>query len=360
LATNVAALIVAAGFARRAGEPDTAHFLEQYADYLNDHIEQWTVTTEGTLHPRIRRYYIRIRPAPHMDSYVDGPANEGTLTIPNHPPDEPNTFPAKDIVDAGFLGLVRYGLRRPDDPLIRDSVEVIDQVLRVETPFGPCWRRYNHDGYGQRDDGGPFIDFGTGRAWPLLTAERAQYDLALGGDVQPLVRAMEGFASSTGLLPEQVWDSEDRPDLHLMLGRPTTSAMPLVWAHAEYLKLLRSIEDGVPFSRVAAVDARYARGSGRRSPLEVWKPHHRPSHVSSGAILRIQAAEPFRLHWSEDAWATVNDEASNSTALGIHYFDVPTEARAGHEIVFTFFWSSRNSWEGRNYSVRVDPSVEGS
>ncbi len=358
LAVNVAALIVAAGFARRAGEAETARFLEEYADYLNDHIEQWTVTTEGTLHPRIRRHYVRIRPAPAMDSYVEGPANEGVLHLPNHSEDDPATYPAKEIVDAGFLELVRYGLRGAYDPLVEDSVEVVDHVLRVETPSGPCWRRYNHDGYGQRDDGGPFVSWGTGRAWPLLTAERAHYELARGADPAPYVRAMEGFASSTGLLPEQVWDSANRPDLHLMLGKPTTSAMPLVWAHAEYLKLLRSIDSGVPFTRVPAVEARYARATGRRARFEVWKRHHRATHVAPGSILRIQASEPFRFHWSDDAWRTVVDEAATPTSLGIHYFDLPTEQRAGRDILFTLFWPERDSWEGRDYSVHVDNPPE--
>ncbi|MFZ0831365.1 MAG: glycoside hydrolase family 15 protein [Thermoplasmata archaeon] len=354
LASNVAAVIVAASFARAAGESETAHFLEEYADYLNDHIEGWTVTTVGTLHPQIRRHYVRIRPADPMASYVEGPANGGTVRIPNHPEGDPATYPAHEIVDAGFLALVRYGLRRADDPLIVDSLRVVDHVLRVTTPYGPCWRRYNHDGYGQRDDGGPFLSWGTGRAWPLLTAERAHYELAHGTDVSPLVRAVEAFASSTGLLPEQVWDASDLPELHLELGRATTSAMPLVWAHAEYLTLLRSVHEGAPFDRVTEVEARYSRVSPRGPRLEVWKPHHRPTHVAAGTVLRIQAPEPFRLHWSEDAWSTVADAEAAPTTLGIHYFDLPTEHRAGREIAFTLFWPSRESWEGRNYSVRVD------
>jgi glucoamylase len=356
LATNVAALIVAAGFARNAREPESARLFEEYADYLNDHIEGWTVTTEGTLYPAIRRHYIRIRPAPPMDSYVDGPANEGVLRLPNHPEGDAATYPAKEIVDAGFLELVRFGMRRADDPLVRDSVEVIDHVLRVETAVGPCWRRYNHDGYGQRDDGGPFVTWGTGRAWPLLTGERAMYELARGQKVSSLVRAMEGFASPTGLIPEQVWDAPDRPDLHLMLGQPTTSAMPLVWAHAEYLKLLRSIEDGVPYTRVTEVESRYSHGRRHGLRVEVWKRHHRPSHLSAGTLLRIAIPEPYRLHWSSDGWATVEDQPATPSPLGIHYFEIPTEALAGREIVFTMFWTDRGAWEGQNYSVRVDPS----
>ena len=77
--------------------------------------------------------------------------------------------------------------------------------------MGPVWHRYNHDGYGQREDGGPYTGWGKGRAWPLLTGERAHFELAAGRDIKPFIRAIEGFASATGLLPEQVWDEPDKP-----------------------------------------------------------------------------------------------------------------------------------------------------
>lgn len=354
LASNIAALLVASAFARQAGDEGCARFIEEYADYLYDHLEEWTVTTEGTLLPGVSRHFIRIRPADPADSHVEGPANEGRVRIANHPPGVDDTYPIKEVVDAGFLELVRYGVRRADDPLIEDSIKVVDHVLRVATPVGPCWRRYNHDGYGQRDDGGPFEVWGTGRAWPLLVAERAHYELARGSDASALVRAAEGFASSTGLLPEQVWDAPDRPELHLWLGRPTTSAMPLVWAHAEYVKLLRSVRDGRVFDRVPEVVSRYSepRPSGPR--LEIWKPHHRPTHLRSGAILRVQATEPFRLHWSDDGWAHAEDSEATPTTLGIHYVDLPTRGRRGRAILFTFYWPARDAWEGKDYSVRVD------
>jgi glucoamylase len=355
LASNVAALLVASSFARDAGDATAARFLEEHADYLEGRIEAWTVTTAGTAHPRIRRHYVRIRPADLTDSYVEGPANSGTIHLANHPDADPANYPVPGIVDAGFLELVRYGVRPADDPLVARSVEVVDHLLRVPTPVGPCWRRYNHDGYGQPDDGGPFVSWGTGRAWPLLAAERAHFELARGAEVSELVRAVEGFASPTGLLPEQVWDVADRPALHLYLGRATTSAMPLAWAHAEYLKLLRSIDDGRPFDRVSEVEARYGRPSPGRTPREVWNPHHHPTHLSAGAILRIQAPEPFRLHWSENAWAAVEDLESTPSGVGIHYVDLATEDRGGREIVFTLYWTARDAWEGRDFSVRVDP-----
>jgi len=151
---------------------------------------------------------------------------------------------------------VRYGLRKPGDAVIEDSLRVVDAVLKVETPSGPCWRRYNHDGYGPRPDGGLYEGWGTGRAWPLLTGERAHYELAAGRRVQHLVRAMERFASKGGMLPEQVWDEPDLPAEEMYLGRTAGSAMPLMWAHAEYVKLLRSVADGQVFDCIPAVAER--------------------------------------------------------------------------------------------------------
>ena len=258
-------------FARERGQEATAQYLEEYADFLESHIESWTVTTEGSLVPGIRRHFIRIHPADADDPQPDEDANHGILELRNQPPRAPIAYPAKEIVDAGFLELVRYGIRNPGDPLIEDSLHVVDAVLKVDTPFGPCWRRYNHDGYGQREDGGPFQGWGYGHAWPLLTGERGHYELAAGRDVQPYIRAMERFASSTKLLPEQVWALPDLPNAHMVCGRPTGGAMPLVWAHAEYIKLVRSATDGQVFDIIPEVADRYRnrRKAPFRGDLEI-------------------------------------------------------------------------------------------
>src|SRR5262249_2905821 len=148
---SIAALICAASFLRSRGEEVTAIFLEEYADFLVSHIEAWMVTTEGELLPGVPRHFIRILPIRTDDRTPDEDPNRLMYSVPNRPPNAPLTVPAKNIVDAGFLALVRYGILRPDDPLIIDSLRVVDSVLKVDTPYGPCWRRYNHDGYGQRD-----------------------------------------------------------------------------------------------------------------------------------------------------------------------------------------------------------------
>ncbi len=349
LASNIAALLCGACFARDRGREDTAAFLEHYADFLECHVEPWTVTTQGTLVPGIPRHFVRIRPVDPSDPEPDEGADLGILSIRNRPPGQPADFPAREIVDAGFLELVRYGIRRPGDPLIEDSLRVVDATLRVETPFGPCWRRYNHDGYGQRDDGRPFEGWGTGRAWPLLTGERGHYELAAGRDPAPYLRAMEGFASCAGLLSEQVWDAPDLPRAQMRHGRPTGAAMPLMWAHAEYIKLLRSVKDGRVFDLVPVVAERYL--GRRRPPVEVWTFRRHPRSVPAGTPLRIQAGARFLLRWSDDGWRTARDLESTGTELGLFFADLPVPTSPAAPLRFTFFWPEAERWEGRDFSV---------
>jgi glucoamylase len=352
LAVTIAACVVAAEFATERGDASTADLLLVFADFLEGHIERWTVTIHGTLLPGVPRHYVRIHPVAVDDPTPDEDPEHGIVALANQPPGAPTSFPASEVVDAGFLELVRHGVRRADDPLIADSLKVVDAVLRVETPAGPCWRRYNHDGYGQRDDGGPFVDWGVGRAWPLLTGERGHFELAAGRSAEPFLKAMAGFATSTGLLPEQVWDGPSHPDLHLELGRPTGSAMPLAWAHAEFLKLLRSTEDGAVFDRIPSVERRYGRSDPNRPSWEIWKPNRQPATFARTERLRLQASEPFRLRWTSDAWAHLAETASTATGLGIEFVDLPTPAPAGTVFEFTFFWSLRGEWDGTNRSIR--------
>ncbi|MBD2680647.1 MULTISPECIES: glycoside hydrolase family 15 protein [Nostoc] len=352
LACNIAGLICAAQFAREHGDEATATFIEEYADFLESHIEDWTVTTEGTLVSGIKQHYIRITPTDINNPQPNENPNQGTIFISNYPPGESAEFPAKEIVDGGFLQLVRYGIRKPDDPIIVNSVKVIDAVLKVDTPVGPCWHRYNHDGYGQQKDGQPFVGWGKGRAWPLLTGERGHYELAIGGNVKTYIKAMEGFASDTCLLPEQVWDEADQPDVHMYLGKPTGSAMPLMWAHAEYIKLLRSTHDGQVFDFIPEVANRYLGERKQCQSLEIWKFNRQINKVKKGYTLRIQALVSFQLHWSDDNWQTVKDTPSTSTNLGVNFVDIPVATQ--QSISFTFFWIDSGKWEQSNYQVAIE------
>jgi glucoamylase len=353
LASHIAALICAAAFATDRGDRATAQYLREYADFLECHVEPWTVTTQGTLVSGVSRHFIRINPVNVHDPHADEDPNPKTLSLKNQPPGTPTEYPAKEIVDAGFLELVRYGIRKPGDLLIEDSLRVVDAALKVDLPSGPCWHRYNHDGYGQRDDGGPYQGWGRGRAWPLLTGERGHYELTAGRDVRPFLRAMEGFATMTGLIPEQVWDGPDRSDVHMFRGRPTGGAMPLLWAHAEYIKLVRSAVDGRIFDLVPEVSERYLRREDCK-PLEVWKFNRQVRVMQAGRRLRIQVSAPFRLRWTLDEWQRVHDLPSTPTALGIEFVDVDVARGQRAAVRFTFFWTGAERWEKKDYQVAVE------
>ncbi|MDI4232503.1 glycoside hydrolase family 15 protein [Bradyrhizobium sp. Arg237L] len=352
LAANIAALVCAADFVSQEPEDQpTAEFLLDYADFLESHLEQWLVTTKGDLLPGIPRHYIRLLPI-------------GDPALPEPDPDDaimylknvsgPNAFPARNIVDAGFLELVRYGIRAPRDQLIEDSLKVVDASIKDDLPGGPCWRRYTHDGYGQTDSGGPFRDVGVGRPWPLLTGERGHYEFAAGRDPSIYIEAMEAFAGDRGLLAEQLWNAKDlnTPTINLQRGGATGSSMPLAWAHAEYIKLVRSVSDGKPFDRIQIVADRYLK-KHKPSPLEIWNRNRQIPAIPRGRTLRIQSVEKFDLHWSRDGWTTVQDTNATATAVGIFYADIATDQHARGPIVFTFYWLDSTHWEGRDYEVNL-------
>lgn len=351
LAAVIAALVCAAEMMRAHQSPELATFLEEHADWIEGHLEDWTVTNNGVLHPEVKRHYMRIRPPECGEPYAHEGCGREIVRVANCAPGAKCEFEAREIIDSGFLELVRYGVRRADDPLIIDTLKVVDHVLKVETPKGPCWRRYNHDGYGNRADGGPFEGFGEGGAWPLLLGERAHYEIAAGRDARGLIATYEKFASQGGMLPEQIWDKPDTKGLRL--GCPAGSAMPLVWAHAEYLKLLRSAFDGVVFDRIPPVERRYARGQAQ-SKIEVFKLRRPVSRIQAGRVLRITAQKHFRVLWTADGWKT--SETLESTALGFagSFADLPPAAKQTSALSFTLFWTEENRWEGRNFDVAIE------
>ena len=248
LAVEISALLAAADYASKIGETEFAQTARTVALEWNANIEKW-IYVRGTALARrlgLEGYYAFVIPPGPAETE---PARR-VLAVRHWTGQGPPL--AGEIVSPDALALVRFGLRAPDDPRILNTVKAIDATLRVETPLGPCWRRFLGDGYGESDTGEPFRDetgAGVGRPWPLLTGERAHYELASGRRAEAirLLHTMEAFANASGLIPEQIWDGADLAEKGLSATRATGSAMPLVWAHAEYLKLRRSIQDGRVF-----------------------------------------------------------------------------------------------------------------
>ncbi len=353
LAVEIAALLAAADFADEAVETHVARYLRETADTWNAHIEPWTYVTGTELARQVgvEGYYVRIAPPEVADaaSPVDG-----FVPIKNRPPGE-STAPSAYIVSPDALALVRFGLRAADDPRILNTVKVIDATLKTETATGPIWHRYTQDGYGEHEDGRAFDGTGIGRGWPLLAGERAHYELAKGdpAEARRLLQVMAAQTSPGGLIPEQVWDAADIPDRELFNGHPSGSAMPLVWAHAEYVKLLRSLREHRVFDTPPQTVQRY-QVEKVTSRLAIWRFNHKCRRILAGRLLRIEVLAPALVHWSLDEWHSVHDTQTLDSGLGIHVADLPTDGLPiGGVLTFTFLWLKESRWEGVNFEVTV-------
>ncbi len=353
LAAEIAALLVAADFADRIAAPRQAAYLRETADIWNSLVEHWTYATDTPLARQIggEGYYVRIAPPETADAA--SPVS-GFVPIKNRPP-QASCQQASLIVSPDALALVRFGLRAADDPRILNTVRVIDALLKVDLPAGPCWHRYNGDGYGEHEDGRPFDGTGIGRCWPLLTGERAHYELAAGNraEAKALLAALEGFASDGHLIPEQVWDAPDIPEHGLIRGKPSGSAMPLAWAHAEHVKLLRSLADECVFDMPPQPRARY-QGRGVRSRHAVWRFNNKCRHLAAGRVLRVELPSTALVHWSVDGWRTILDTPTEDSGFGIHFADLDTTGlKLGNAVIFTIYWPAENRWEGVDYQLVV-------
>ncbi len=354
VAAEIAALLAAADLADLHHEPSIAGYLRETADVWNTSIDRWMYVTgsDWCREFKVKGYYVRIAPV-ETDEGVS--RFQKSVCVKNLAPGQAESL-VSHLVSPDVLALVRFGLRAADDQRILDTLRLVDALLKVETPQGPIWRRYNGDGYGEHEDGEPFDGTGIGRAWPLLTGERAHFELAAGRvkEAQHLQTAMESFAGAEGLLPEQTWDARDMPERELYLGRPSGSAMPLVWAHAEYLKLLRSLHDGKVFDMPPQTVQRYLTDKTESACL-VWRFNHKIRFIPAGRTLRIETLAPAVIHWSVDEWITVIDSNTCDSGLAIHFADLATESLpVGKQMKFTFYWPEVDHWENADYIVNID------
>jgi glucoamylase len=351
LATEIAALLAAADFAEKNNEPAIAAYCRQTADYWNANIERWTYVTNTSLAQEtgVDGYYIRLNPTGINAKDLDGQK----VNIKNHAEDKSMVF-ISELVSVDALALVRFGLRDANDPKILNTIKVIDAKLKVDTPMGPCWHRYNNDGYGEHEDGSPYNGTGIGRAWPLLIGERIHYEIAAGNfeKAESLLKVMEAFANN-GLFPEQVWDTDDIPEMGLYLGKHSGAALPLVWAHAEYIKICFSLKYRRVFDMPSYTQERYIQNK----PFvdwEVWRFDRPCNTIQQSKYLRIETMSPALVRWSFDGWKTINDTATRDTGLGVHIADLPANAAIDSNAQFTFYWPGAQRWENKDFLVHIE------
>lgn len=330
MASEVAGLLAGADFAESAGFAERAEFLRETADAWNDAIDELTYVEDTPLAREhgVCGYYVRMAPPRRMEARRMGHLRIWTPNVRTGP----RNRRAVDIVSPGFLALVRYGLRAPDDPRVLNTLKIVDATLRVEMKTGLGWKRATDDGYGEKADGAPFGTRGIGRCWPLLAGERGHYELAAGRREQALemLQTMARQTSECGMIPEQVWDAEDIPERYLFNGHPTGSGMPLAWAHAEYIKLLRSLHEGCVWDRIPQTEQRYVR-ERRTASFQIWTPEQRRGWMDSGKDLRVDLPVLARVRWT--AGRKSGTVETKDTEFGLHCATLPVREVARGEAI---------------------------
>jgi len=337
-----------------AAEPwlagDARDYALDLADDWNERVEEWCYVTGTPMAEQLHvdGYYVRLAP-PESDGGLTG-----RVELRNR---QGETVLADCLVAMDFSWLVRLGLRQADDPRIRDTIRVVDLVLRVDTPSGAVYRRYNDDGYGEYDDGRPYDGNGVGRAWPLLTGERGHLALQAGEDPLEYLTTISRCASPGGLLPEQVWDAAAIPERGLFPGRPSGSAMPLVWAHSEFLKLLVARRDGRPVELLESVRRRYA-GGPRRARFTRWRNETPVRVLAPGRTLLVEDRRPFTLHLGFDGWQDIEEIAAEALPFGLYGVTIDP-ARRANRTSLSFTRRYGDDWEGRDHLVTFATDAEG-
>jgi glucoamylase len=345
LAVAISALVAAGPW---LSDEECAYALA-LADGWNERLESWCYAKGSELARRlgVAGYYVRIAAVHRTGDWRE------SVHLCNRDGEE---IRASALVSLDFSYLVRMGLRNPNDPRIKDTIKVIDHVLQVQTPSGPVYHRYNEDGYGEHADGSPFDGSGIGRAWPLLVGERGHLAMQAGEDSTAYLRTIWNCASPGGLLPEQVWDSPAIADRGLFPGRPSGSAMPLLWAHAEFLKLIIAQESRRPVEMLESVERHFAAGTASVAPAWHWRTEVPVWHLQKAHVLIIEDRRPFTLHFGFDGWQHVTDRGAERQPFGMWAVTLSVADLAPfRQLNFTRCYDT--GWEGKDHQVSLGHQV---
>lgn len=220
IAAQIAALRVASALLKRP------HWFAK-ADEWSRQIENWTRVHQSQIG---KDYYIRVSQSGNPDAWERFDIANGGGPAWNW-----------ELLDGGFLELVRLGVRAPYHPTVLSTLAIYDQWAPELNTHG-IYRRYNRDAYGPHHQGG---------YWPVLAGERGEYALVARQweEARSQLQALEASANETGLLPEQVMGFRKGGQPIIGDGAPC----PLVWSHAEHLRLARGLRDKKVFDMPEAV-----------------------------------------------------------------------------------------------------------
>jgi len=333
IAAEIAGLVTAADIARINGDTSSQALFDNTADSWQSQVVNWTFTTTGPIGNG--HYFERI------DS--DGnPNDSNTLNIAN----EGGSYDERSIVDSGFLELVRQGVMPASSPYITQSLAAVDATIKQTINGNDYWYRYNHDGYGETASGANYTGAGVGRLWPLLSGERGIYTIADGGSGDAALTAMMASANSTGMIPEQVWNTA-APSGYTP-GTPTKSMNPLNWAMGEFITLLVSTSTHTIADVPSIVYNRYVGSTSNPVTSSPNPPVSNQAATITYAGTLAASATSITLHWGYNNWTGVTNAAMTKQSNGT--WQATITLPAGVTQLNMAFYNQSSTWDNNNSS----------
>ncbi len=344
IAAEIAGLVAAAAIAGDNGDTADQTLWDNYADYWQGMVPNWTFTTNGSL--GTGHYFERIS---------DGNPNDGSsVTIANGE----GSYPESAIVDMGFLELVRQGIMPANSPYITLSLPVIDSTIEEVVNGNDYWFRYDHDGYGELPNGANYDGTGgVGELWPILSGERGIYDIAEGTSADWALTSMLDAANASGFIPEQVWGNN--PPSGYTAGTPTKSMNPLNWAMGEFVTLLFSASSDTIADEASVVANRYVTNAYQ--PHTGYTIDYNSAQAYPGKALTIyyhgslDSQSKVFLHWGENNWQNIPpDQAMVKRSDGFWQatISVPNDATQ----INMAFNNGNGTWDNNNnnnYNITI-------
>nr|MBA2678396.1 amylase [Ktedonobacteraceae bacterium] len=340
IAAEIAGLVTAADIARINGDTSSQTLFNNTADSWQSQVVGWTFTTSGSISNG--HYFERI-------DNNGNPNDGGTINIANGG----GNYDERSIVDSGFLELVRQGILPANSTYITQSLAAVDATIKQTINGNDYWYRYNHDGYGETASGANYTGAGVGRLWPILSGERGIYTIANGGSGDAALTAMMASANSTGMIPEQVWNTS-APSGYIP-GTPTKSMNPLNWAMGEFITLLVSTSSHTIADMPSIVYNRYA---GATSGNPVTSAPNPP--VSNQAVTitytgtLAASATSITLHWGYNNWTSVTNAPMTKQSNGS--WQATITLPSGATQLNMAFHNQSNTWDNNNsnnYNLNV-------
>ena len=131
--------------------------------------------------------------------------------------------------------------------------------------------------------------------------------------------------------------------------------MPLVWAHAEFLKLLRARREKRPIELLNSLEKHLRRKVAKVGTWH-WRTDAPFDTLPANRDLLVEMESPFVMHIGFGGWKAIEDRSSATLPFGRHGVRLGKDELAGNRVLdFTRYFSRDSKWEGNDYHIWIAP-----